>query len=90
MSSQSRPGVSWPSTGNVSGVATTHSKNNYNRKNPQTLQQYQEGRHNVLLSRTTEGPLANMMSRLSLGKGGKSRRHRHTRRRHRVRKTRKN
>ena len=90
MSSQSRPGVSWPSTGNVSGVATTHSKNNYNRKNPQTLQQYKEGRHTVLLSKATEGPLANMMSRLSLGKGGKSRRHRHTRRRHRVRKTRKN
>jgi hypothetical protein len=93
----SNPRISWPNNrtgtkppnskyGAITGVATTHAPNSYNRKNPQTLEQYQQGKQNVRLSRIASGPLANMMSRLSLGKGGKSRR-RHTKKH---RKTRKN
>ncbi len=93
-------GISWPNApkgakvpnnkyGAVTAVAATHAPNMYNRKNPQTAEEFQQGRQNVLANRTIEGPLANMMSRLSLGKGGKSRR-RHTKRYRKSRKIRKN
>lgn len=59
----------------ASHIYTTHGANNYNRKNPQTAQEYAQGRQNVAYSKFTEGPLANAMSRLTLGKGRKTRRH---------------
>ena len=79
-------GIRWPNAprhsaapnskyGAVTAVVTTHAPNVYNRKNPQTLEEHLQGRRNVLLNRTIEGNLANKMRRLSLGKGGKSRRH---------------
>ena len=59
----------------ASHIYTTHAPANYNRKNPQTMQEFREGQRNVAYSKFTEGPLANAMSRLTLGKGRKSRRH---------------
>jgi hypothetical protein len=68
----------------ASHIYETHAAPNYNRKNPQTAQQFAEGQRNVLASKITEGPLAAAMSRLTLGKGRKTRRrsrkHRKTRR----------
>jgi hypothetical protein len=68
----------------ASHIYQTHGANAYNRKNPQTAQEYAQGRQNVMASKITEGPLANMFGRLTLGKGRKTRRrsrkHRKTRR----------
>ena len=68
----------------ASHIYTTHGANAYNRKNPQTAQEYAQGRQNVMASKITEGPLAAMFGRLTLGKGRKTRRrskkHRKTRR----------
>ena len=97
----SNPRISWPNApagtqapsnkyGAATAVANTHAPNKYNRKNPQTLQEHEEGKRNVILSKIASGPLANMMSRLSLGKGGKSCRRRHTKKHRKSRKTRKN
>ena len=59
----------------ASHIYETHAKQEYNRKNPQTAQEFAEGRRNVAYSKFTEGPLANALSRLTLGKGRKTRRH---------------
>jgi hypothetical protein len=68
----------------ASHIYSTHAAANYNRKNPQTAQQFAEGQRNVAYSKYTEGALANAMGRLTLGKGRKTRRrskkHRKTRR----------
>ena len=79
-------GISWKNTPQGSAppntkytaathIYTTHAANTYNRKNPQTMQEFQQGQRNVVYSKFTEGPLANAMKRLTLGKGRKTRRH---------------
>jgi len=68
----------------ASHIYQTHAPNEYSRKNPQTAQEFAEGQRNVVYSKFTEGPLAAAMSRLTLGRGRKTRRrsrkHRKTRR----------
>lgn len=94
-------GVSWPNApqgssvpntkyGAITKVGNTHAKSNYNRKNPQTQREFQEGQRNVAYSKFTEGPLANAFSRITLGpRGGKSRR-RYSKKHRKTRKHRKN
>ena len=72
----------------ASHIFPTYTATNYNRKNPQTQQQFREGQQNVMYSKFTEGPLANAMSKLTLGRGRKTRRH--SKKHRKTRKNRKN
>jgi hypothetical protein len=97
-------GISWPNApqgshvpnskyGAVTAIGMTHASNIYNRKNPQTAQEFREGRQSVAYNKYIQDQLARAMGALSLsGRGRKTKRRRRlsARKTHRRRHSRKN